>query len=170
MGAESWAYNLNLRVAGLERPFLTLVLACEGSTSSSAPIDSARPFFALPARFLRRVGPLVRYGHIISPQSDGAKIFCIFYFFLATATVGNLLGDLSSLQYDKLELQIRNTLIESVTWVHKADLGGRSKGTIFQSDYRKLRTGAQRSWLRRPCPAGCSSCTLLVLHLIFTSP
>ena len=102
--------------------------------------------------FCTVVSSTVGYGHIIAPQSFGAKFFCIFYFFVSTVVVGGLIGSLSSLYFDKLERGIQDKIIDSTIWVHKADLGG--DGTIFQADYRESLLICEKRRILMYCTVG----------------
>jgi hypothetical protein len=75
----------------------------------------------------------IGYGHAITPQSDSAKGFFVFYMFASTYVVGKIIGELSGLHITIKEDAIAAVLIDSTTWVHKADLDG--DGKVTEADY-----------------------------------
>lgn len=75
----------------------------------------------------------VGYGSALYPASDGAKLFMIVYFFVATGVVGAAIGSIAELYLDSKREEINQKLLDSTIWVHKADL--HHNGVIFQSDY-----------------------------------
>jgi hypothetical protein len=76
----------------------------------------------------------VGYGHELWPLSDSGKGFLIFYFFFATFIVGGLIGDIVDLYVNGvLGGHINRTIIDSTTWLHRADVDG--DGKITEADY-----------------------------------
>ena len=80
------------------------------------------------AFFSAVVATSVGYGHMISPQTDAGKVFCIFYYLFSTIVVGGIITELSSLYLAMKRQQIEDVLIGSTTWVHKADLDREGNG------------------------------------------
>ena len=66
-------------------------------------------------------------------MTDDAKAFLIVYMFVSTFIIGSIIGDLSTLYLEQKENHITELLVESTTWVHKADLVHRGK--IGEADY-----------------------------------
>jgi len=85
------------------------------------------------AFFSAVVSCTVGYGHMIWAHSNGAKLFMIFYFFFSTVVVGRMIGELGGMYLSYKEQQIEDMLLDSVTWVHKADLD--DEGTVTEADY-----------------------------------
>jgi len=75
----------------------------------------------------------IGYGHIITPLSGPIKGFFIVYMFVSTYVVGQIIGELSGLHISIKEDAITAILIDSTTWVHKADIDG--DGKITEADY-----------------------------------
>lgn len=85
------------------------------------------------AFFATVLSTTVGYGHRIWPVTDDAKAFLIVYMFVSTFIIGSIIGDLSTLYLEQKENHITELLVESTTWVHKADLVHRGK--IGEADY-----------------------------------
>jgi len=84
--------------------------------------------------FASVIATSVGYGHKIVPLTDSAKGFLIFYFFFATVEVGRLTGDVVDLFVNSIVGErVIETLIDSTTWVHKADTD--SDGRVSEADY-----------------------------------
>jgi hypothetical protein len=66
-------------------------------------------------------------------QHDDTKWFLTFYMLCSTVVVGGIIGDVSSLYLERKSDAITATLLQSVTWVHKADLF--HTGRVTQADY-----------------------------------
>ena len=79
------------------------------------------------------VATTVGYGHQIVPQSDGAKIFLVFYMPLSIFMVASSLRSLSGVYLNVKKSAIENEIVESTIWVHKSDV--LQRGAIQQSDY-----------------------------------
>ena len=75
----------------------------------------------------------IGYGHTITPLSGFIKGFFIVYMFVSTYVVGQIIGELSGLHISIKEDAITAVLIDSTTWVHKADIDG--DGKITEADY-----------------------------------
>jgi hypothetical protein len=75
-----------------------------------------------------------RYGHVIVPISHGAKLFCIFYFFISTAMIGRIVQDIIQLYVsDTVGESISAKIISSTIWVHRSDLD--KDGKVSEADY-----------------------------------
>mmetsp|Transcript_168 Transcript_168/g.373 ORF Transcript_168/g.373 Transcript_168/m.373 type:complete len:840 (+) Transcript_168:136-2655(+) len=83
--------------------------------------------------FATVVSSTVGYGHMITPQTVAAKCWMIFYFIFSSAAVASLINKLARLYLRHKENQIEDTIIDSTTWVHKADL--LKCGVINESAY-----------------------------------
>ena len=80
------------------------------------------------------VSTTVGYGHRIAPITDGAKWFMIFYMFLATIVVGQILNDLAEIYLEDVAgAAINARLMDSTVWVHKADISKDGRGD--EADY-----------------------------------
>jgi voltage-gated potassium channel Kch len=80
------------------------------------------------------IASTVGYGHLLTPLTDGAKAFLIFYFFFSTYVVGALLGEVLDIYVNGfIGENIVKKLIGSTTWVHKADMFG--DGRISESAF-----------------------------------
>jgi len=86
--------------------------------------------------FATVVSNMVGYGHIIVPQTDGAKLFCIFYFLISTSIAAQFVRNFAGLWQERKKKEIHSTIIGSTVWVHKADLHG--TGFIYQADYGEI--------------------------------
>lgn len=85
------------------------------------------------AYFSTVLATTVGYGHRIVARSDAAKAFCIAYMLAATTVVGQIIGGLSRLSLDRHDRAATSILLESVTWLHKADI--LRTGKLTESDY-----------------------------------
>ena len=75
----------------------------------------------------------VGYGDVV-PQSNEARVFLIVYMVLSTVVVGTTLGDIMDIFVgDVVGENIVATIIDSTTWIHKADIY--KTGYITESDY-----------------------------------
>lgn len=83
--------------------------------------------------FATIVSTTVGYGHRIVPHSDQGKAFVTVYMIVAVVVVGSLLNDLSNLVYMRKDEAVAAHMIDSSTWVHKADL--HQRGEITEVDY-----------------------------------
>jgi len=75
----------------------------------------------------------VGYGDI-TPQTTGGRIFMIFYMLISTVIVGGVLSEVIDIYVNDYEGErIIQTIINSTTWVHSADIG--KIGVITEADY-----------------------------------
>jgi len=75
----------------------------------------------------------IGYGDI-TPQSSGGKIFLVAYMLVSTVLVGGLLGEFIDLYVnDVVGEGINQKILDSTTWVHKADIDG--DGKLLVAEY-----------------------------------
>ena len=85
------------------------------------------------AYFATVVSTSIGYGDIV-PESDGGRLFMSIYMLLAAGIVGDALSDLTEVYVnDVVGEKIVQTLFDSTTWIHKADIDKR--GVITEADY-----------------------------------
>ena len=78
----------------------------------------------------------VGYGHELVARTAAAKWFCCAFMLWACTAVGGIIGALSSSSLARHEGEITDELIESTTWVHRADLDG--DGVVTEADYGEV--------------------------------
>ena len=75
----------------------------------------------------------IGYGDIV-PATDAGRAFMIVYMLVATVVVGGVLTEFIDVYTNEVVGEgIIRTLIDSTTWVHKADID--NNGTLTESDY-----------------------------------
>jgi hypothetical protein len=84
--------------------------------------------------FAAVIATSVGYGHLLVPLTDSAKGFLVFYFFFSTVAVGGIIhGFVNLCVNDVFGERINSELVESTTWVHKADTDG--DGRVSEAEY-----------------------------------
>jgi len=83
--------------------------------------------------FATSIASTVGYNDKIAPQSDAAKIFLVFYFFVSTFTAGSIVLELEAFYVSRKDRAILNHIGSSTLYVHKADIHYR--GYITQADF-----------------------------------
>jgi len=79
------------------------------------------------------VSTSIGFGDIV-PESDGGRLFMTVYMLVSTVIVGQALSDFIDVYVnDVVGEKIVQTLIDSTTWIHKADIDKR--GVITEADY-----------------------------------
>jgi len=83
--------------------------------------------------FATVVANSIGYGHKMVAHSFASKIFMTFYFLVATYVVAGIIGGVAELYLEHHNSRSINLMIDSTTWVHKADL--HNIGKISETDY-----------------------------------
>mmetsp|Transcript_62048 Transcript_62048/g.140355 ORF Transcript_62048/g.140355 Transcript_62048/m.140355 type:complete len:875 (+) Transcript_62048:119-2743(+) len=81
------------------------------------------------------IATTIGYGDI-TPSTKVGRLFLTFYFLASTVIAASVLGNLAELFVDDVVGErINSEIMDSVTWVHRADLSDPPLGRISEADY-----------------------------------
>ena len=97
--------------------------------------DENAPFSVIDAMFFSVVvSTTVGYGHRITPITDEAKVFMIFYMLVATTTVGMIIDGIADIYIEEIAGEsVVKDIVKSTVWVHKSDID--QDGRVDEADY-----------------------------------